>query len=231
MKKLAIVLIIFSAASFCYAQQEEEQPPFASISKMAGTIELKKSGSSEWIPASAGDTLEKDTIISTGFKSTAILTIGSSVLTVRALTRLSLEEIINQNNRETTNINLNTGRVRVEVTPPSGTRTNLKVQTPSSVASVRGTSFEMDTVKIKVLSGEVGFSSLAGHASRPVTLKAGQESFVNSDTGSVITPMEIENTQRSVSLPGQSAVSAAASARLEFGTLEVNLDGIKINGE
>jgi len=58
-----------------------------------GTVELKAPGSSSFVPAKAGDKLSQDTVISTGFKSTALVELGSSIITVRPLTRLTLTAI------------------------------------------------------------------------------------------------------------------------------------------
>jgi hypothetical protein len=57
-------------------------------------IPIKAPGSTAWVSAVAGDRIEKDTLISTGFKSSAVILLGNSVLMVQPVTRLSLEEII-----------------------------------------------------------------------------------------------------------------------------------------
>ena len=44
-----------------------------------------------------GDILTPGTVISTGFRSSAVLYIGKSLIEVRALTRLTIEEIVEQN--------------------------------------------------------------------------------------------------------------------------------------
>jgi len=196
-KKTGFSLLLFFSAALIFAQN-----PTAVIREMTGTVEIKRSASAEWISARAGDTIERATIISTGFRSTAILIIGSSILTVRPLTRLSLDELISLDNTETVNLNLNSGRVRVDVNPPAGSRANLTIQTPSSTASVRGTSFEIDTTSIRVITGSVGYSSASGTAA--VTVSAGQESFVNTDTGRTVNPIAAAETNRALpALPGQ----------------------------
>ena len=55
--------------------------------------------------------LSEDTIISTGFKSSALIRAGSSVITVRPLTRLALAEIISAAGTENINVNLQAGRI------------------------------------------------------------------------------------------------------------------------
>ena len=205
---LFYTLFLVSGAVLLFAQS-----PTAVIREMSGTVELKKSGSAVWVPAQQGDLIDKATIVSTGFKSTASLVVGNSTLIVRPLTRLSLEELMIQNETEMININLSTGRIHANVKPPAGGRANFSVQSPTATASVRGTSFEMDTSSIQVLEGAVSYAPAAGVVSvinRPVTISAGQESWVDTNTGKAVAPMIAAETSSSIpSLPGQSAGTIA----------------------
>jgi len=214
MKRLFFTLILLSATVCVFAQNST-----AVIREITGTVEIKRSGSANWISARTGTTINKDDIISTGFRSSVVVAAGSSTIAVQPLTRLSLQEIISQSETETVNLNLNTGRVRVDVNPPPGRRTNMSVQTPSSTASVRGTSFEMDTTSIRVLTGSVSYAS---SASRPVTVSAGQESWVDA-AGTAVTPMAAAESSRSLPvLPGQST-TAAESASINLGSLVLDV--------
>ena len=158
MKRIPVVIILgFLCSMHIFAQN-------GVIKEMAGTVEIKRAGAAAFVAAKVGDTIAKDTIVSTGFKSSALITVGSTVLTVRPLTRLTLAEISASAGTETINVNLQTGRVRVDVEPPAGTRTNTSVQGPSATASVRGTSFEFDTYTVTVLEGTVAFQGTTGGA-------------------------------------------------------------------
>jgi hypothetical protein len=152
-----------------------------------GTVEIKTPGSAEWVKAAAGDGIEKNTIISTGFKSTAALVVGDSVITVRPVTRLSLEEIIRNQDSEQVNLYLHTGRVRAEVSPPSGRKTDFTVRSPVATASVRGTSFEFDTENLRVDEGRVQYS-LANR--RQGYVAAGGISYVDETNNTVVSPFE-----------------------------------------
>jgi hypothetical protein len=154
------------------------------IRELTGEVELKRSGSSAFVPASAGDAVSSNTVVSTGFRSTAIIAIGSSLITVRPLTRLTLAEIQSVENTENINVNLQAGRVRVEVKPPAGTKTNLNVQSPSATASVRGTTFEMDTHNLMGIEGKVMLSGASGVG---VMVTGGNSSSANID-GTVSNP-------------------------------------------
>ena len=214
---LTIILFVITTV-FVFAQNQN-----AVIREITGAVELKKSGSAEWIPANTGDIIEKKTIVSTSFRSTAVLAVGNSTITVRPLTRLSLEELLTLNETETVNINLNTGRIRVEVTPAAGTRADFSVQSPSSTASVRGTAFEMDTASIRVLEGKVSYASMDG--SRPVVAGAGERSRINTRTGSIIAPMAAEDAERALpGLPGQSDAPVSGNLRFDNGDLGIDLN-------
>jgi hypothetical protein len=158
MKKIIVLVILTVALVTCIFAQN------GVIREITGEVEIRPVGASAFVPVSVGTAVNLDTIISTGFRSTAVIAIGSSTITVRPLTRLSLAEIQNIDNTENVNINLQAGRIRVDVKPPAGTRANFTVQSPSATASVRGTSFEFDTVNLSVHEGRVVFGGNAGPA-------------------------------------------------------------------
>ena len=210
MKRLTLVLIILLTAANLFAQTQG-----AVIKELTGTVELKAPGSANWVQARVGDRVGNATIISTGFKSNAVLDTGSSTIMVRSLTNLSLENIINRDNTETsTNLELRTGRVRVDVAPPAGNRVNLNVQTPTSTASVRGTNFEMDSINLSVSEGTVVFGSSSG--GQPVQVTAGQRALVDADTGKVISTFDAEELNRALPLmPGEEAMPGALRSQRE----------------
>jgi hypothetical protein len=182
MKKLFFTLFLitfFLTGAFCQN---------GIIRELAGEVELRHAGASSFVRASAGDDVALNTIISTGFRSTATIAVGHSLITVRPLTRLSLAEIQSMDNTENVSLNLQTGRIRVDVNPPAGQMTNFTVQSPVATASVRGTSFEFDTVNLSVEEGRVFFSGNTGSA---VIVAAGGASFVRID-GTAIEPAGVE---------------------------------------
>jgi len=174
-------LLFLLSVSGIFAQQ-------AVIQELSGTVEIKSPGSDTWRAARAGQNISADTIISTGFRSTAVISMGSSVLTVRPLTRLSLTEISRMEGNEVIELNMQTGRVRAEVRAPAGSKTGFSVQAPSSTASVRGTVFEFDTINLAVNEGTVVFS---GKSNTSVFIDAGRISSADENTGRVSTPEEI----------------------------------------
>jgi hypothetical protein len=179
MKKNALAILILLCAAQVFAQT-------GVIKDMTGTVELKRAGQADFVPAKAGDTIEKDTVVSTGFKSIALVSVGNTVLTVRALTVLPLAEISASAGTETLNVSLQTGRVRADVNPPAGTKASITVHSPSATASVRGTSFEFDTQSLRVLEGTVAFS---GNRGAVMSVGAGFTSEVG-DKGRAADPIE-----------------------------------------
>ena len=174
MKKVCLTVLFLSACFNVFGQ--------GVIREINGTVEVKHSGSASFVAANVGDRLRQDTIISTSFKSFAVIEIGHSTMIVRPLTRLSLTEIQTSSEQETLNISLQSGRVKVDVKPPAGTRATMSVQSPSAVASVRGTSFEFDTRTLYVSEGIV---SLAGKRGHEVAVNAGSEGRIDIDSRAV----------------------------------------------
>jgi hypothetical protein len=180
MKKIIVIFLAVVTAAGAFCQE-------GVIRELTGDVELKHAGTSVFLPASKGDTVASSTIVSTGFRSTAIIAVGNSVITIRPLTRLTLAEIQTMENTENVKVNLQAGRVRVDVTPPAGTKTQFTVQSPMAVSSVRGTSFEMDTETLSVSEGRVIYSGTAGPAA---IVTGGNSSFINID-GTTVSPSEI----------------------------------------
>ncbi|MCL2443736.1 MAG: FecR domain-containing protein [Treponema sp.] len=184
------------------------------IREFTGTVELKYAGSSSFVPATVGATVAPNTIVSTGFRSNAVIVIGSSVIAVSPLTRLTLTEIQRVENSQNVNMNLQAGRVRVEVNPPAGTRSNLTIQTPSSTASVRGTTFEMDTNNIIVNEGRVMVNGTGGIA----VMVDGGNSTNSTPSGIPVNPFDIAVSNLTPSAPvGSVPVTGSAPRSNEIG--------------
>jgi len=168
MKKL-LFAAIFIITGLCVSAQN------AVIEHLTGTVEIKHPGENSFKSANSGDTLFNETVISTGFKSFAIVKVGSTTITVRPLTFLSLTEIQKSAETETLNVNLHAGRVRVDVKPPAGMKASTTIKSPTSTASVRGTSFEFDTENLYVSEGTVSF---LGNRGQNIFVSAGESSHV-----------------------------------------------------
>ena len=179
MKKILLALIAACLGAGVFAQN-------AVIGELAGTVELKKAGAEEFIRARDGDQLEENTVVSTGFKSSAVITTGSAMIMVRPLTRLSFGELVRAQGQENVTMNLRAGSVRVDVKPAAGLRASFSVISPIATASVRGTSFELDTRNLTVREGMVLFRGSRG---APLRVYAGSSSKVFNYTGRPVDPI------------------------------------------
>ena len=173
MKRGIIILFFFLAVSLGGAKLAAQQ---AVIRELSGTVEIRQPGSEVWGAAALGQSLSGDTGISTGFRSSALIGMGDTLLIVRPLTRLTVTEISSSAETETLNLNLHSGRVRADINPPPGNRTSMTVTSPMAVAGARGTIFEFDTLSLEVQEGTVEF---VGSLGAPYLVDAGRSSQVD----------------------------------------------------
>ena len=189
-----VVVFFFAQLSVIFAQDGST----AVLQELSGTVELLHAGSGVWETAERGQVLHADTVVSTGFRSMAMIQAGSVSITVRPLSRLSLSELIAGEGAEGINVNLQAGRVRVDIKTPAGTRADVTVSSPVATASVRGTVFEFDTINMVVSEGAVAFSGALGIA---VLVDAGGFSHVDDRNGRVATAEETMITVLKPNLP------------------------------
>jgi hypothetical protein len=145
----------------------------ASFQDVSGKVEYRAAGNG-WQAASVGDEIGPGAVISTGFGAEAALLIGESILTVDALTRLELEELIRREGVVDSDVYLSVGRVRADVRDTEGVSPAVRLRSPQVVASVRGTDFVFDGKTLAVEEGTVLLTNRVGE-DRAVT--AGQTSF------------------------------------------------------
>ena len=219
MKKeiIAFVLMLaaFSAANSAFAQN-------GVIKEMSGTVELKSANAADFTAAKAGDLVKQDTVVSTGFKSTALIEIGSTIITVRPLTRLTLKEIRASLESETLNVSLQTGRVRIDVKPPAGSKATTTISTPTATASVRGTSFELDARNLYVISGKVLFKGTQGVYTLITT---GSESSID-EKGAAENPLAFGNAAYLPPMPVGTQANASPISIKGSGNASVDV-GVK----
>ena len=168
MKKTVFVLALLGLGICAFAQN-------GVIKQVNGQVEIKRTGETAYAPAQAGDTVSGNTVISTGFRSFAVIEVGGASIQVRPATRLTLTEIRSLDSEETLQMNLRSGSVRVDVAPPAGKRASTTIQSPSATASVRGTSFYFDTRNLRVTEGTVLFKGNRGYT---IQVNAGSGSVV-----------------------------------------------------
>jgi hypothetical protein len=207
MKRLCAGILIIVSGTLLYAQEGVG----AYIREYTGTVEVKAPGEADWKAAEPGQQISRDTVISTGFKSTALIVLGNSTLTVRPLTRLSLEEIQNRQGDESVRLDLQTGRVRAEVNPPSGGKIDFTVHSPTATASVRGTTFEFNGMNLNVFEGVVHVS---GGDRTGVYVGAGHRAVTDPWTGRTAGAGEMVKAELTPALPETAAESVPAPSAI-----------------
>ena len=176
MRKI-IVIAMFAGVSLLSVMAQE-----ASFSEVNGKVEYQ-TGSDTWKPARPGDKVGKGVVISTGFKSTAVLMIGKSSISIKPLTRMTLEDIVKTEGGTQSQLFLLAGRVKADIPPQPGQTTEFKVKSPTATASVRGTGFEFDGVNLIVEHGTVQLMTATGQTRM---VGAGEFSYVA--RGGVVAP-------------------------------------------
>ena len=137
-------------------------PVVAQVTKITGKAQVQKGA--DWIPLSVGQTLTPGDTISTGFRSELLLQIGPSVVTVKPLSRLTLQTLIQTGTELQTDLYLRVGKIDAQVNKSEVvTSQKFNAGSPVATASVRGTSFSFDTINLEVTRGLVNFTDFHGN--------------------------------------------------------------------
>ncbi len=204
-KKYIFIMVMLLTGSFLFADLT------AVVKNVSGKVEIKAPGS-RWKRAASGMKIKKGYYISTGFRSEAVLVLGTSQVVVRQLTRMELTKLVQKEGTVHTGLNLRVGRVSAKVKTSKGLKQDFKLRSPISTAAVRGTEFEYDGRNLTVYDGTVAF-----------TTPLGQMRLVPAGSGSRITVS---------GLPQSGEEMAALLANINPSTLALpgNLDISKIIG-
>jgi hypothetical protein len=207
MKKVSIGFLLLMSAALLGAQT-------AVIRELYGRVEVKTTEAPEWETAEPGQVLDKACLISTGFKSSALITIGNSTITVRPLTRLSLEEIAAAQDGEEVILDLRAGRIRADVKPPAGGKIEFSVRNPIATASVRGTIFEFDGTRLTVEDGRV---HLSGESVTGAYVGRGHSTAAAPETGSIVPVIESVKGDLTPPSPAGAGITPASPAPVSAG--------------
>lgn len=173
MKRLIAIVFIIPVLAGTLGAAE------ALVIETEGTVEIRESAGDEWIPLEENTVVPTGATISTGFNAGAVLEVGPTArLHVDALTRIKLEELIEQEGLVESDIQLSVGRVQGEVRGAEDTQTDFQVRSVNATASVRGTSFEFDGVNLRVSEGQV---ELANNFNQHTSIREGERSSTTGD--------------------------------------------------
>jgi hypothetical protein len=182
MKSLRSLLLIALALLAVTSQAQE-----AVFAEVSGKVEYQLPGA-DWKPAKVGAKVSKGSLVSTGFKSTAVLKIGKISISMKPITRLSLDELVKTSGGTQTELYLLSGRVHADVPPQAGQTSEFNVTSPTATASVRGTAFLFDGTNLLVDRGSV---KLMTPTSQSRSVGMGEFSYVVKGSGSVAPPIAV----------------------------------------
>lgn len=170
---MVLGVLFLTAGGFLWSQE-------AVFQQIEGRVEYRASESDPWQAAAVGDVIPQGGGISTGFNSNAVIALGTdSVVTAKALTRLTLTELLAQEDTVNTDLFLDVGRLRAEVNSSEGVTHDFKIRSTQSTASVRGTIIEGDGEAWATVRGEMAVSNSLG---QQVTVTKGQSTVVSSQS-------------------------------------------------
>ena len=162
------------------------------VQDFSGKVEILQAG--RWTPVSRGTLIPEGTTISTGFNSFAIIDLGEASLEIQALSRMTLEELVERNGVRETGLFLRVGKLRATVERSEQTRQSFRVRSSVATAAVRGTSFEFDGFNLEVEEGTVQFINLSG---QETVILAGEISTILTELSRPTSPLQelIADTQ------------------------------------
>lgn len=160
MKKILILTMLAFFAGSLWAAA-----PTVKILSLSGKVEIKVPGGVR-SAATEGMDIPLKSSISTGFNASMVFLFNKNKISVKSLTRMTLEDYVEKENTEATSLKLATGKVRAEVKSTDGRKVDFTVTSPVATASVRGTTFEFDGTRTEVIEGMVEVFNERGESVR-----------------------------------------------------------------
>lgn len=149
--KKSLLAVLFASSALAFADT-------AKIISVTGKVEVSRKDA--WIPLAKDSVINEGEIISTGFKSEALIKYKDSVMKLGPLTRVTLEKLASSDVKDDVSVYLSTGTVRSTVNHSENKRVSYTVRNPIAVASVRGTDFDFDgTAAITCYKGGIFVTS------------------------------------------------------------------------
>ncbi len=165
-------LLIIGGATILYLLSPSKTVA-ATLYIRQGIAEIKSDG--EWVTAQNGMELKLGDSIRTLNNSLAsIIFYDSSVVRLESNTEVNIQELISNKNTTTISLKQQTGEIWSKVLKLAGMETDLNIETPTTVATVRGTAFgvviEGNSTEVVVAEGKVGV--------KPYQIKVGIKKFL-----------------------------------------------------
>jgi len=194
MKRYLFILIFFIvSSSFVFSQKV-----VAAISSLKGAVMVKPAGSRKYIPAYKGQMLKSSEWIKTKDNVfVAIVFLDGSNIKIKQKTEVQITSHRQTSKQLKTTLNLTKGQAWSNVAS-QGDAGEFTIKTPSAVASVKGTEFDLeynvenDESTLTVFSGEVLFAGELGEI-----LAGAMEASKNGGAPKKVTQEELPSWQQS----------------------------------
>src|SRR3989344_4476975 len=167
---LVILVIIALVAFFLFFKQVK---PIAVLNIEQGEVQIKTTN--DWTQAQNGMEILKNTVIKTGSNSKAsIIFFTNNIIRLDENTEISINELISKTNLNKVSITQNIGQTWTKIIKLSGVETDYKIQTPTAIASVRGTAFSLKVTRdeslLRASQGKVDLSSYKTQDNKKIIL-------------------------------------------------------------
>lgn len=141
------------------------------IVSIEGSVRVSDGGA--FSAAEVGQSLSTGAVISTGFSGRAVIRFADAEVVVEPVSFVELSTLIEEAGVRTTRIDLPVGRVQARVAAQESLTADFGVIGPVSTATVKGTDFAYDGVRLSVIEGDVAIENLLGQTH---SVRAGQRS-------------------------------------------------------
>jgi len=168
------------------------------IKEISGKVDIRLPETEGWEEASEGREIPLNSDISTGFRSHAVLDLGTSEIVVMALTRMTVQAIVDDREEVSTSLLLNAGSLRADVKTSSTRTHDFTITSPIATAAVRGTSFIFNGYTLTVLDGIVLYANTLGER---IYVKTGTSSRTTGTTIPVSPEVVIEEAVTTPTVP------------------------------
>ena len=136
-----------------------------------------------------------NSMISTGFASEATIVMDNADITIKPLTRMTIQDFASSAGTTTTKLFLGSGKIRADVKKSRNLINDFQVRSPVATAAVRGTSFTFNGITLEVILGSVDYY---GQKGAKVNVPEGGESEAGED-GGISDPADNKREDASVS--------------------------------
>ena len=166
-----------------------------------------------WEMMKEGTKIAEGTVISTGFKSQAVLEIGKSKITVQPLSRLTVQELRTRPETDTSKVYLDAGSIKADVKAAENKRVGFTVKSPVATASVRGTAGTIDAFgMLESTSGVWAVVPGNDEDAGVPEVQVAKGSGITVDAGGQVTPPQQFNMNAALSASPVSVATSAAEA-------------------